>query len=234
MQPAPSGNLALPLINLNGADRVKVDQPEDTVGDSLTIVNNSTSALASTIQFSTDATLDTLVHLTIQGTSRGAYNLIGDGATIRYELAGTSTGNDNNYVGFCTIGPVGASLPHIPIKSHTTSFSNDNITITDNLIFDYFASRSQSNGKGILAFTGSSTWTILPTTGSIRRERVWAFFRRQFISNIYNCIETQSGSGYTITGNVLGYANGADLSALLSPLPCRWPSPPITPACCSR
>lgn len=215
-----SGNLALPLINLNGADRVKIDGL-NAGGNSLTIVNNSTSALASTIQFSTDATLDTLVRLTIQGTSRGAYNLIGDGATIKFGLAGTSTGNDNNYVGFCTIGPVGASLPHIPIKSHTTSFSNDNITITDNLIFDYFATGSQSNGKGILAFTGSSTWTITNNRIYQTGTRTWPSSGSLDGENIYSCIDIQSGSGYTITGNVLGYANsaGTGFTTLTSPLP---------------
>lgn len=203
-----SGNLASPLVDLNGADRVRVDGL-NTAGNSLTFSNASTSNLAATFRFRADALNDTLINLRIEGTARGAFNTIGDGATIWF-FNGTSTGNDNNRIENCDIAPVGTSLPHTPIKSFASSGGvNDNIAIVNNRIFDYFATSAVSNSKGILAFTGSSGWTITGNRIYQTGTRLWTTGGSGTLENIYNCIEVQSGSGYTISNNVLGFANAA-------------------------
>jgi hypothetical protein len=81
----------------------------------------------------------------------------------------------------------------------TTAIDNSGNTITNNNIQDYANSVTVSNG--ILLSTGNSTWTIT-------NNRLFQTANRTYnTGNSHKGISITSGAGYTITGNVIGYAN---------------------------
>jgi len=119
-----------PLINLNGADNVTIDGL-NTSGNSLTISNTFSSSTAgtSTIRFIADASNNLVTRATILGASVSTSATLA--ATIVF-AAGTTTGNDNNTISNCEIGPTGG--PNLPSKAihggGTSAIENDNVQIT--------------------------------------------------------------------------------------------------------
>ena len=105
----------------------------NTGGNALTISNTSTSASASTIQFITDATNNTVQNCKFMGS--GISTTLGV-----IVLTGTTTGNDTNVITGNTITSAGANLPANAIYSAglSTSADNSGITISNNNISDYF------------------------------------------------------------------------------------------------
>ncbi|MCW5897723.1 MAG: PKD domain-containing protein [Flavobacteriales bacterium] len=195
-----SGNLAAPLINLNGADNVTIDGL-NSGGNALVIENTSSAATAGTsaVRFIADAVNNVVRKCTIRGSN--TTGAAGNG-TIFFST-GTSTGNDNNLIEECVITAAGSNLPQIAISSTGTSVAVDNSgnTVSGCEISDYFNASTASTGLYLVS--NSSGWTIsdnkffqtatrTATSGAIHRA-------------IY--INTASGSGYSITGNTIGFAN---------------------------
>ena len=193
-----TGSIAGPLINLNGADNVTIDGL-NTGGNSLTISNTSTG-LASAIQFIGDASNNTIQNDTIRGSSASAA-----GAVILFST-GTTTGNDGNNVNHCSITAAGTNLPVNGIMSTGTSTSIDNSgnTINLNNIYDYFSPTSAAQGINLTFSGGSSAWTIT-------NNRLYQTANRITTSAgiTHSGIFIGTGSGYTITGNIIGFANAA-------------------------
>ena len=191
-----TGNIAGHLIDLNGADNVSINGL-NTGGNSLTISNTSQQVTASTIRFVNDATNNTVTNSTVSGSTGAA---LSSGFGVIYFATGTVTGNDDNIISNNNITSAGANLPINGIYSFGTSAAIDNsgITVSGNNISDFFNTNSSSNG--INANTGSSGWTITNNkffqTGT----------RTYLTAATHNGINVLSGSGYTITGNTIGYA----------------------------
>ena len=200
-----SMSLATPLIDLNGADNVTIDGL-NTGGNSLTISNTSTSSVAGTssIRFIADATNNTVTNCVIQGSGTGA--ALG---TIFFST-GSSTGNDGNSITNTTITSAGSNLPVNAIYCAGTSAAIDNsgIAITNNNIQDYYNPAGASNGIFIANF--SSAWTITGNkffqTGT---RTATASAASPF--NVHRAINivTASGVGYTVSNNIIGYANAS-------------------------
>jgi hypothetical protein len=116
---------------------------------------------------------------------------------------GTTTGNDGNTITGNTIA-ANDSTPYNAIYSAGTSVAVDNsgISITNNNIQDYHGVIAASNG--ILVASNSSGWTI---TGN----RFFQSATRTTTagSNTHRAIQivTASGTGYTVSNNIIGYAN---------------------------
>ena len=127
----------LPLVDLNGADNVTIDGL-NTGGNSLIISNTTVSATAATgtIRFIADATSNTIQNTTINGAATGLST-----GTLIFSTA-TTTGNDNNTITACNIGPVGATFPTNAIYSSGTTTSattrNSGVQVTNNNIFDFY------------------------------------------------------------------------------------------------
>ncbi len=199
-----SGTVAgAPLINLYGADRVTIDGL-NTGGNALTISNLSTSATAgtSTIQFIRDATNNTITRCTVLGSS--TVTLATLGGTIVFST-GLTTGNDNNTISYCKIGPAGTNYPSSGIMSQgsTTSsaIANSNILVTNCEIYDYFA----AGGCGAFyVLTGNSDW-------SITNNKMYQTASRAITAGMYGIYFSNStyGNNIQITGNTIGYANSA-------------------------
>ena len=124
------GNVNIPLLNFNGADRVTIDGRFNGSGRFLRFSNGSTSA--PTFRFINDATLNTITNCIVEGE-----NATPAGGTIEFSSTTGANGNDNNTVTNClirdvTTGPVGTPQNVIYSNGTTTSAAhfNDNITIS--------------------------------------------------------------------------------------------------------
>ena len=195
-----------PLIDLDGADYVAIDGL-DVNDNSLTISNTKVSAMAgtSTIRFTGDATGNLVTRATVLGSS--TMSAATAGGTI-YFATGIASGNDDNSITHCRIGPAGANLPAKAIASlgttATTTRYNSGITLADNQIFDYWSATAQSDG--IFLGDGTTDWTITDNrffqTGT----------RTQTAAAIHAAIEVASSLGndnHVVTGNIIGYATAA-------------------------
>lgn len=187
-----SGNLAAPLIDLNGADNVTIDGLNDG-SNSLVISNTSTSATAntSTIRMYNGTTANTVQNCILEGSAT-----TGSGAVVFF-----STGtNTNNLIGSNTIRPAGANLPAYAVYGSGTA--NTSITINANNIQDYFSNTQTS--FGVFASTGSSAWTV-------SNNRFFQTVPRTITgaSVGVRAIIISTGGGYTISNNIIGYSNSA-------------------------
>ncbi|MGL4599174.1 MAG: beta strand repeat-containing protein, partial [Bacteroidia bacterium] len=190
-----SGNIAGPLVDLDGADRVAIDGL-NTGGNSLTI-DNTNNTTASTIRFINDAHGIAVQNATIKGA-----NTTTTSGTILLST-GTVTGNDSIVINSCTINESGANFPTngiVSIGTTTAGFENSFITINNNLISNYFNAATIT--VGMLAGAGNTDWTITNNRLFQTATRVYT------TANTHNCIQVTSGNNYAITGNVIGFATG--------------------------
>jgi len=154
-----SGNLAAPLIDLNGADNVTIDGRVNQAGvKDLTITNTSTSATAgtSTIRFINDATANTMKYCTVKGSEMDA-----SGGVIFFSTAGTGNGNDGNTIDNNNItNSSDANRPLNAVYSAgTTAKTNSGNTISNNNIYDFLNRGTASNGIQLSSY--NTTWTIM-------------------------------------------------------------------------
>jgi hypothetical protein len=185
-----SGAVVGHLIDLSGADNVTIDGL-NSGGNSLTISNTSIGA-TSTIRFIDDANNNTIQKCTILG-STTSFGVI-------YFATGTTTGNDGNNINNCDITSAGTNLPLNGIYSLGTSagVDNSNNTLDANNISDFFSATSISVGVNVNSF--NSAWTI-------SNNKLFQTALRTYTSaNTHSGINVNSGEGYTITGNTIGYA----------------------------
>lgn len=186
-----TGNIAGPLIDLNGADNVTIDGL-NTGGNSLTLSNTSTSALASTISFGNDATSITVHNTTILGSGTGA-----DRGTV-YISVGSGTGNDFLTLTNNNIDDAGSTPRHAVFASGSSSFPNNNITISGNNISDFFSPTSDT--AAISIGTGNTDVTI-------SNNRIFQTAARTFLSaaNTYAGVTTVGAGILTIINNTIGF-----------------------------
>ena len=198
-----------PLIDLNGADNVTIDGL-NTGGNSLTIANTTVSATSgtSTIRFIGGATSNVITNSNIQGASTSS--VATNGGTIFFSTdAVTANGNDNNTISNNNIGPVGANLPSKAILGNgsttTTAIGNSGIVINNNNIFDYFGAAVTS--AGIATIGGCNTWSITNNRFYQTGTRTWTTGSLHAPMNIGNTTATSGAQGFTITGNIVGFAS---------------------------
>ncbi|MEI7726693.1 MAG: hypothetical protein WCK09_16410 [Bacteroidota bacterium] len=209
-----TGNLAAPLLDFNGADVVTIDGRQGGTGstDSLTIRNNSTSAAAntSTIHFMADATNNIIKYCNVLGSATMDVTTV-EGGTICFGTE-SATGNDNNTVTNCNIGPAGTNLPTkgICIKGNAGAL-NDEITITNNNIYDYFSATVPSSG--IYSGAGSSACTF--TNNKFYQTGVRTQTTGKQHAAIW--INNTSGNNFTVSNNIIGYSSptGTDTTRLV-------------------
>ncbi|MCX6241674.1 MAG: hypothetical protein NTX43_07720, partial [Bacteroidetes bacterium] len=203
-----SGNLATPLIDLNGADNVTIDGRVNATGSSvsLTISNASTSATVgtSTIRFISDASNNTVKYCTLKG-SQMIPNIPGYGSGIVLFSTGTTTGNDGNLIDHNNI--TNAADVNRPINAifslGTSAMENSGNTISNNNIYDFLI-REASFATGICVRDNNTNWTI---SGNSFYES--APFATTGSTSYYFIIYIESGSGNTISSNYIGGSSAA-------------------------
>ncbi|MBK8610410.1 MAG: T9SS type A sorting domain-containing protein [Chitinophagaceae bacterium] len=129
-------------------------------------------------------------------------SLLGSAPTfgVVFFSTGTVTGNDNNTITQCNISASGGGNPTNAIYSSGSSAVIDNSgnNISVNNISDYFNQGAASNGMNINS--NNSGWTI--TNNALYQTAT----RIATMAGTHNGIFITSGSGYTISNNVIGYA----------------------------
>ena len=194
-----SGAIAGPLVDFNGADNVTIDGL-NSGGNFLFIDNSNGGTGTSTVRFIGDASNNTITRTNVLG-SAGTLGTTGLG--VIFFSTGTITGNDNNTISNCNISPSFTGNPIYAIYSLGTSaaIDNSNNTLSVNNIADYFNAGASSSGININS--NNSAWTINSNSLYQTANRVYT------TASTHNGIVITSGSGYTITNNIIGYANPA-------------------------
>jgi hypothetical protein len=190
-----SGNLATPLIDLNGAKNVTIDGYTQ-----LTISNTNTGVVAgtSTIRFINGASNNVVRNSTISGSATAAIGTAGGNV-----LFSTTTGLGNNYnvIFNNNIGPAGANLPVKCISAAGTTTNANTINtgnvIDGNNIFDFFLATSSVTGVDIR--TGN-------TNGYVSNNRIYQTATRTFTTTVglrYAGITFSGSTGTGATGNFM-------------------------------
>ncbi len=209
----------LPLVDFNGADNVTVNGL-NTGGNTLTISNLSTSSTSgtSTIRFQTDATNNSITNCSVLGSATMSTGT--NGGNIWFGSAAITTGNDNNTISNCDIGPAGTNLPSKCIyfsgsSNNEPGTANSGITITNNNIFNYF--NASSSSAGIDLNSGSLGVTI-------SNNKFYQTASRTMTSTglTHSGIRISNSAAvatYSITGNTIGFAssNGTGFYTLVFP-----------------
>lgn len=196
-----------PLIDISGADNVTIDGLNNG-GNSLTISNTtvSTNTNTSTIRFINDATNNIITNCKILGSSNSA---VGTNAGNILFSSGTVTGNDNNTISNCEIGPAGSNLPSKGIYfAGTTSsqtLNNSGNVISGCTIHDYFHPGNTSSG--IYSKNGTRQSTI-------QNNKFYQSAARVLTTNsVHSAITIENnnanGTEFQITGNRIGYADSS-------------------------
>ncbi len=200
---------ASPLIDLNGADNVTIDGL-NSGGNGLIIENTTVAATSGTctIRFIGGATNNVINRCSIKGA--GTMSVATNGATIFFSTdAVTANGNDNNTISNCDIGPSGSNLPTKAILGNgsttTTAIGNSGNIINNNNIFDYFGAAVTSSG--VATNGGCNSWTITNNRFYQTGTRTWTTGATHRAIDINNTAGTSGAQGFTITGNIVGYAS---------------------------
>ncbi len=197
---------AAALIRFDGADRVTVDGRFGGTGSFLRFLN--TSNAAPTFGYINDAQNNTIRNSIIESGNTATSTTLG-GAV----LFGTTTGvngNDNNTINLCELRDrsdvAGTPAILINIVGTNTMLSqyNNNITITNNNLHDWFLANSGSQ-FAISIGTGTSGATISGNSfyqTATRTNTVSGAITRAI--NINHTAPVTSNGGFTITNNFIG------------------------------
>ena len=186
-------------LNLNSTASLTIDGRVNQAGaKNLVISNTSATAAAYAIQFVNDASNNTIKNAIIKSANTGATS-----GTIVLG-AGNVTGNDGNIIDNCNILD-DATTPVNGIYSagSSTGVDNSGNSVTNCNIANYFGAATASNG--IFVASNSAAWTI---SGN----KFYQTASRTATTGTPNKaiqIVTASGGGYTINGNIIGYANAS-------------------------
>jgi hypothetical protein len=146
-----SGNLASPLIDLNGADNVTIDGRVNATGSTkdLIITNTSTSATAgtSTIRLYNGALTNTIQYCTVKGSSM-------DAAAGIIFLSDTAANTGNTITNNNITNSLDANRPLNTIYSAGAA---NTVTISNNNIYDFLNRATASCGVNLNTSTAAST-----------------------------------------------------------------------------
>ena len=151
------GSSATTMLDFNGTDYVTIDGRIGSTGATslITIDNTSTTSGATAINFYSTATNNTLQYCTLKSTATGA--------TSGVVTFGTGS-NATNTITYCNIdggaGSTAAPTNAARVGIYSTGTANDNMTITNNNVYNCFNTTVVSPHAGIYVGNGSSAWTI--------------------------------------------------------------------------
>ncbi|KAA5532372.1 T9SS type A sorting domain-containing protein [Taibaiella lutea] len=218
-----AGSNAGPTIDLNGAAYVTIDGRPGGVGSSISFTAagslnttnlniTNTNAAGSAIKLGNGASNNMIQYCDLQGQSTvSAASSTTIGGVVYMDNTG-STGNDNNTISYCNIHSTSASaFPAMGIYSLGTNVttgyaltSNDNNTVDNSNVYDYFNATSGTNSAGIELNYGNNAWIITNNsffqtdiraiTGAYNRA-VWVIPYRA-AGNV--------GNGFNISNNYIG------------------------------
>lgn len=194
-----------PLIDLAGADNVTLNGQLPGGVRGLTLRNTTVSAApgTSTLRLHSDARYNTVTYCNLLGASQT--NEVTAGGTVFFGAGSTTTGNRNNTLSYCDIGPAGTVLPTKAVFSHGHSVNfNAFNTIDHSHLHDYFS--AGINSTGICLYEGNSHWQINHNRfyQSAHRLKTGSAFHRDILVN-----SVIGNNSHYLSHNVFGFANAA-------------------------
>jgi len=192
-----SGNLAAPLIDLNGADNVTIDGRVNATGSTIDLIinNTSTSAVAgtNTVRFINDACTNIVKYCTLKGSTTA------DGI-INFSTTTGTTGNDGNTIDNNDItNSTDLNRPvYAILSSGTSAKENSSNTISNNNIYNFLSRVSAS--YCIIISQYSTAWTI---SGNSFYETA-SFVPGGAVGHNVIYINNSTGVDFTISNNYIG------------------------------
>ncbi len=184
-------------LNLANATNLTIDGRVNQAGPMDLIISNSNAGTSPAIQFLNDASNNIIQYCSIK-----SRNTSTSSGTIVFGTTTGANGNDNNTIRNCDIADESSTPVNGIYASGTTtnaSTYNDNNTISNNNIYNFFSATSGTNG--ILVASGNAAWTISGNSFYQTASRTYTS------ANTHSAINVSNGSGgnnYTITGNFIG------------------------------
>ncbi|MBL0050350.1 MAG: hypothetical protein IPP29_01905 [Bacteroidetes bacterium] len=189
-------------INFNGAKYVTIDGRAGGFGVSQLTIANTNAGASYAANFVGDATNNAILYCTVTSRNNSATS-----GTITFGT-GVVTGNDNNLLDNCNITDDGSgSFPLNGIFSAGTSAAIDNAfnTVSNCNISNYYSATLSSAGIFLSATgTGNSNWSIITNRFFQTATRLYTAALASL-----SAITVATGSGYTITGNTIGFNSAA-------------------------
>lgn len=189
-----SGNVANPLINLNGADNVVIDGRVNATGTAanLAITNTNTGFAACTLRYINSAENNIVKYTTLSGSGSSAATAI-----VYFISSAAGNGNDSNIIEYCNITNASGNRPLNAILSYgTAGRDNSGNTIRFNDIYNVLSGAGTSYG---LNLSGNSTdWNI---TGNSFYETAALTPTGNFA---YAPVKISTASPHTVAGNFVG------------------------------
>lgn len=190
------------MISLNGARYVNIDGRIGSAGSTkmLEFVNTNTSTLASTVEFINDASYNTVRHMTLRGAAIGSTT----SGVVAFRTSTGITGNDFNVISNCDITDAGTNPVNCIYSVGTSGKENDNDTISDCNISNFYYNSSLAN-CGVFLSTASSGWTVSGNRIFQTATRAYTSSSSASMYGIY--INNTTGNGFVVNNNIVGYAN---------------------------
>jgi len=183
---------------------------------------STTTALKKSIalQFVDDASYNTVQYVSLKGATTLGFWRVGstspvDRGTITFG-AGIATGNSNNTIDNCDLGPIHpySGAPSTAIYSAgTTGFPNTNLVISNNNIYDYYATDlNKASGTGIQVGSGVGVLLGANTTAcTVSGNSFYQTLQRTAYGNANGAKtgaiiidNTATGSGFIVKNNYIG------------------------------
>lgn len=195
------GDLAEPLIDLNGATNVRFDGRANLLGATahLMLINTRSDNSATTLRFINAANKDTIQYCYLKGASPSATSGI---VVFSTDASTTGAGNDNNIIANCLLTNPGTT-PTARVINAVYSFGtafreNSGNVISNNLFYDFRSLTNNSNG--ILIGSNSSNFTI--SGNSFYQTATMAITTGVTLRAI--SINNTDGDNFLISGNFIG------------------------------
>lgn len=193
-----TGNLAAPLVSLNGARNVTFDGRVNGTGTpyEFTVTNTNTSNTSgnSTIRFINNAQSDTLRYCVVRGASTAT-----TGGVVYFATSTAGSGNNNNVLFSNQITSVDSNLPQQMIYSEgTASRDNSGNIIESNSIFNFLRTGVESHGIHIAG--NSTAFSILNNSFY----QTSPFIPTASVVHRVIHINNSSGNGFVVSGNHIG------------------------------
>jgi len=192
-----SGNLAGPLVDLNGADNVTLDGRVNATGSTRDLVLSNSNTGGSVIELINDASTNSIKYCLLQGVNSST-----TGGVVLFGTTTATTGNDNNTIDNCAISD-GATTPVNGVYALGTSAKENNGNTVSNCdIYNFYSSATAANGgTGILISSNNTAWTITGNSFYQTADRS-TFTNDAVLSAVY--INNTSGNGFSVQGNYIG------------------------------
>ena len=203
-----TGNLAVPMIDLNGADNVTFDGRVNATGSAIDLTvtnnNNGNTGTVATFRLINDATSNTIKYCTIRGASLSNTNGAISGGTatsgtICFSTAATGgSGNDNNTISNNNLTSAATRGLNCIFSQGTTNAANSGNTVSNNNFYNHLPTGA-TGGFGIHLLSATTEWTI--SDNSFYESGTWNPGNTAFAH--INIIATD-GNNFSITGNYMG------------------------------